>query len=44
MLSISNPDPNVPPHWLAYVGVDDLKAMTKKAAELGAQIVMDVRK
>lgn len=38
----ANSDPNVPPHWLAYVGVDDVRAMTAKAAELGARICMDV--
>ena len=37
-----NPDPNVPPHWLAYVGVDDIVASTKKARELGATVVKDV--
>jgi predicted enzyme related to lactoylglutathione lyase len=37
-----NPDPNVPPHWLAYVGVDDVAASTKRARELGATVVMDV--
>lgn len=37
-----NPDPNVPPHWLAYVGVDDVRAMTAKAKELGATVCMDV--
>jgi len=38
----ANPDPNVPPHWLAYVGVDDIHAMTKKAKDLGATVVQDV--
>ena len=37
-----NPDPNVPPSWLAYVGVDDIEASTKKARELGATVVKDV--
>src|SRR5689334_5147299 len=34
----------MPPHWLAYVGVDDVAASTKKARELGAEILMDVMK
>jgi uncharacterized protein len=34
--------PGVPPHWLAYVGVADVAASTKKAKELGATIVKDV--
>ena len=34
--------PGVPPHWLAYVGVDDVRASTKKARELGAKVVADV--
>lgn len=27
-----------PPHWLAYVGVDDVDASTKQATELGGQV------
>ncbi|MEK6664436.1 MAG: VOC family protein [Pseudomonadota bacterium] len=38
----TNPDPVVPPHWLAYVGVDDIAASTNKARELGATVVQDV--
>jgi len=34
--------PGVPPHWLAYVGVDDVRASTRKAQELGAKVVVDV--
>ena len=34
--------PGVPPHWLAYVGVDDVRASTRKAQELGAKVVQDV--
>ena len=34
----SNPDPKVPPVWLAYVAVDDIKAATARARELGANI------
>ena len=39
---MTNPTPGTPPHWLAYVGVDDIHAATKKATELGAQVVVDV--
>ena len=31
-----------PSHWLAYVGVDDIAASTKRAKELGAKVFMDV--
>src|SRR5262249_8382542 len=34
--------PGVPPHWTAYVGVDDVRASTKKAKDLGAKVVQDV--
>ena len=37
-----NPMPGAPPHWLAYVGVDDIQAATKKARELGAKVLVDV--
>jgi len=37
-----NQAPGVPPHWMAYVGVDDVRAATRKAKELGAKIAMDV--
>jgi len=37
-----NQTPGTPPHWLAYVGVDDIHASTRKARELGAKVVMDV--
>jgi len=30
----------VQPHWLAYVGVDDVDASAKKATTLGAKILM----
>jgi len=33
---------NAPPHWLAYVGVDDIQAATKRAKELGATVLQDV--
>jgi len=38
----TNTDPKVPPHWLAYVGVDDIKDSTLKARELGATVLQDV--
>jgi hypothetical protein len=38
----ANPDPKVAPHWLAYVGVDDIEASTRKARELGATVLQDV--
>ena len=34
--------PGEPSHWVAYVGVDDIHAFTKKARTLGAKVVMDV--
>ena len=34
----------LPPHWLAYVSVDDVAASTRKAKQLGAKILMDVTK
>jgi hypothetical protein len=37
-----NPDAEVPSHWLAYVGVDDIEASTIKARELGATVLQDV--
>lgn len=37
-----NPDPNMPPFWLAYVGVDDVVATTQRAKELGAKVCLDV--
>jgi uncharacterized protein len=33
--------PNVPPHWLGYVGVSDVEGLTKKAAELGGKVLME---
>lgn len=38
----ANPDPNVPPHWLAYVGVEDIEASTLRARELGATVLQGV--
>lgn len=37
-----NQAPGTPPHWLAYVGVDDVRASTRKAKDLGAKVVVDV--
>lgn len=37
-----NQAPGVPPHWLTYVGVDDVRASTRKAKDLGAKVVVDV--
>lgn len=34
--------PDEPPHWLAYVGVDNIGASTVKARELGATVLQDV--
>ena len=34
--------PGAPSSWLAYVGVDDIAAATKKAKSLGATIMKDV--
>ena len=39
----ANTDPKIPPHWLAYVGVDDIDASTRKARDLGATILQDVK-
>jgi len=32
--------PNVPPHWLAYLAVSDVDAVTKKAESLGGKVMM----
>jgi len=34
--------PGTPPPWLAYVGVDDIRASTRRARELGAKVAVDV--
>lgn len=39
---MTSPAPGIPPHWLAYVGVDDIVASTKRAKRLGATVVQDV--
>lgn len=35
------PAPNIPPHWLAYIGASDVDASTKKVKELGGKVMMD---
>jgi predicted enzyme related to lactoylglutathione lyase len=35
-------DSSVNPHWLAYVGVDDVRAKTAQAKSLGATVLQDV--
>jgi hypothetical protein len=35
-------DPGIPPHWMAYIGVDDVAAATAKAKSLGATVIQDV--
>jgi uncharacterized protein len=35
-------DKDLPPHWLAYVGVDDVRAKTAQARTLGAAVLQDV--
>jgi uncharacterized protein len=39
---MTNQAPGTPSHWMAYVGVDDIDASTKKAKELGAKVLQDV--
>jgi predicted enzyme related to lactoylglutathione lyase len=31
-----------PPHWLAYAGVDDARAMTERVKALGGNVVQEV--
>ena len=38
-----NPTPGMPSHWMAYVGVDDIHASTKRAKELGAKVELEVK-
>src|SRR4051794_36602782 len=35
------PDDPSPPHWLTYLGTDDVDGTTAKAKELGGQVYMD---
>lgn len=37
-----HPMPGAPSAWLAYVGVDDVGASTRRARELGATVLRDV--
>jgi predicted enzyme related to lactoylglutathione lyase len=39
---MKHPVPGASSAWLAYVGVDDIEAATKKAQSLGATIMKDV--
>lgn len=39
---MKHPVPGAPSMWLAYVGVDDIQASTKKAKSLGATVMKDV--
>ena len=39
---MSMPAPGIPPHWMAYVAVDDVAASTAKAQSLGAKLIRDV--
>jgi uncharacterized protein len=38
---MTSPAPGTPPHWMAYVGVDDIRASTRKARDLGAKVLVD---
>ena len=38
---MTNQVPGTPSHWLAYVGVDDVVASTRKAKQLGAQVLVE---
>jgi uncharacterized protein len=39
---MAHPMPGAPSAWLAYVGVDDVKASTEKARSLGATVLRDI--
>jgi predicted enzyme related to lactoylglutathione lyase len=39
---MTSPSADIPPHWLAYVGVEDIVASTKQAVSLGATIKHDI--
>jgi len=39
---MKHPMPGAPSMWMAYVLVDDIKAATKQAKELGANVMKDV--
>ncbi len=38
---MKNPMPGAPSSWLAYAGVDDVKAATEKARGLGAKVMRE---
>ena len=38
---LTGTQPGTPSHWVAYVRVDDVRAATAKARELGAQVLAD---
>ncbi|HEY4044430.1 MAG TPA: VOC family protein [Rhodopila sp.] len=38
---MTHPVPGAPSAWLAYVGVDDIKAATEKARSLGANVMRE---
>ncbi|RKX23203.1 MAG: VOC family protein [Candidatus Zixiibacteriota bacterium] len=40
MMAIGKDWGDVPPHWMAYVVVDDVDVSTRKAEELGAKVCM----
>ena len=35
---------HVPPHWMSYIGVDDIEKTFEKAKSLGANVIMPVTK
>lgn len=37
-----SPEPGTPSQWLAFIQVNDAQASTKKAAELGGQVLKEV--
>jgi uncharacterized protein len=39
---MQHPMPGAPSMWMSYVLVDDVQAATKKAKDLGAQVMRDV--
>ncbi len=39
MMAISKEMGDVPPHWMAYIVVEDVDASAKKAEELGGKVV-----
>ncbi len=38
---MASPAPGVPPYWLAYIGVDDIEASTRRAGELASAMIRD---